>query len=363
MKISTLLNTVLLISCIALISSCGPKPAPEEAKAFMLSDTMMHRIKIDSVTSQPVRSELTLVGKVMADENRVIKVFPLVGGNVEDVQVELGDYVRKGQAIALIRSGEVADIERQGIQAKSDLLLAEKNLRVAQDLFETKLTSQREVVAAQKEVDKAQADVNRVAEVSRIYGIGKTSIYTVKAPIDGYIIEKNVNRGMQLRSDNANNLFTIGQISEVSVMANVNESDIGRVRIGMDASIQTLSYPDELFRGKVDKIYTVLDPGTKAMTVRIRLNNKAMKLRPEMHATVTLHYEDGGQMATIPAGSVIFDQSKHFVMVFRSRSDIDTREVNVLKSVGDVAYIKAGLKPGERVISQNQLLVYDAIND
>ncbi len=329
----------------------------------MLSDTMMHRIQLDSVIMQPIRSELTLVGKVMADENRVIKVFPLVGGSVEEVKVELGDYVHKGQMLASIRSGEVADIERQAIQARSDLLLAEKNLRVAQDMFETKLTSQREVVAAQKEVEKAQAEANRVQEVSKIYGIGKASMYTVKAPIDGYVIEKNVNRGMQLRSDNAGNLFTIGQISEVWVLANVNESDIGRVRLGMDASIQTLSYQDDIFKGKVDKIYTVLDPGTKAMTVRIRLNNKAMKLRPEMHATVTLRYEDGGTITTIPGGAVIFDQSKYYVMVFRGRSDIETREVNVLKTIGDVAYIKSGLKPGERVISKNQLLVYDAIND
>ncbi len=329
----------------------------------MLSDTMMHRIRLDSVAVQPVRSELTLVGKVVADENRVIKVFPLVGGNVEDVKAELGDYVRRGQTLASIRSGEVADLERQSIQARSDLLLAEKNLRVAQDLFETKLTSQREVVAAQKEVEKAQAEATRVKEVSRIYGIGQASMYTVKAPIDGYVIEKNVNRDMQLRSDNADNLFTIGQINEVWVLANVNESDIGRVRMGMNATIQTLSYPDELFAGKVDKIYTVLDPNTKAMTVRIRLNNKGMKLRPEMHATVTLRYEDGGQMATVPAGSVIFDRSKHYVMVFKNRSDIETREVDVLKSLGDIAYVRHGIKPGEKVISKNQLLVYNALNN
>lgn len=362
MKSNALIGFLLLYS-FSLIVSCGPKPAPETEKAFVLSDTMMNRIRLDSVVMQPVRSELTLVGKVVADENRVIKVFPLVGGNVEDVKVELGDYVRKGQTLASIRSGEVADIERQGIQARSDLLLAEKNLRVAQDLFETKLTSQREVVAAQKEVEKAQAESNRVKEVSKIYGLGKASIYTVRAPLDGYVIEKNVNLGMQLRSDNAGNLFTIGQISEVWVLANVNESDIGRVRMGMDASIQTLSYPDELFKGQVDKIYTVLDPGTKAMTIRIRLNNRGLKLRPEMHATVTLRYEDGGQLTTVPAGSVIFDQSKHYVMVFHNRSAIDTREVNVLKTIGDVAYIKTGLKLGERVISKNQLLVYDAIND
>jgi membrane fusion protein, heavy metal efflux system len=351
-------------SCVAgLVSSCHQKVAQEDVKAFMLSDTMMHRIKLENVTTQPVRSELTLVGRVVADENQVIKVFPLVGGNVEKVSVELGDYVKKGQSLASIRSGEVADIERQGVQARANLQLAQKNLRVAEDLFETKLNSQREVVAAQKEVEQAQAEVNRIKEVSRIYGIGSSSIYTVKAPIDGYVIEKNVNRDMQLRSDNADNLFTIGQISDVWVLANVNESDIGRVRTGMDASVQTLSYPDDTFHGKVDKIYTVLDPNTKALTVRIRLNNKGLKLKPEMHATVTLRYADGGQLATVPSGSLIFDRSKQYVLVFRNRSDIETREVNVLKSLGDVAYIQQGVKPGEQVISKNQLLVYNALNN
>ncbi|ARK10520.1 efflux RND transporter periplasmic adaptor subunit [Fibrivirga algicola] len=353
----------VLVAGLVLAVSCKPKIEAEKAAAFMLSDTMMHRIQIDSVVSQPIRSELTLVGKVVADENRVIKVFPLVGGNVENVNVELGDFVRKGQTLATIRSGEVADFERQNSQAQAELMLAQKNLRLAQDLFETKLNSQREVTIAQQELEKAQAEVNRIRQVYQIYGVGKSSTYTVKSPIDGYIIEKNVNREMQLRSDNTNNLFTVGQISQVWVLANVNESDIGRVKEGMAASVQTLSYPDELFNGHVDKLYTVLDPETKALTVRIRLDNPKLKLKPEMHATVTLRYEDGGQLATVPAQSIIFDRSRHFVLVFRGPSDIETREVNVLKSLGDVAYIRSGLKLGERVISRNQLLVYDALND
>lgn len=351
------------LGSLTAVLSCNPKPAPQEATAFMLSDTMMHRIRLDSVQLQPVRSELTLVGKIVADENRVIKVYPLVGGNVEAVKVELGDYVRKGQTLAIIRSGEVADLERQSLQAQSSLLLAEKNLLVAQDLFESKLTAQPQVVAAQQEVDKAKAEVARVREVFSIYGLGKTSTYTVKAPLDGFVIEKNVNQNMQLRSDNAANLFTIGQISDVWVLANVNESDIGRVRLGMGASVQTLSYPDQLFAGKVDKVFSVLDPGTKALTIRIRIANTDLKLKPEMHATVTLRYQDGGQMTTVPSNAVIFDRSKNYVMVFRSRTDIETREVTLLKSLGDVAYVRTGLKPGERVISQNQLLVYDALND
>ena len=117
--------SVLLVSVAAAVS-CKPKVETKETTAFVLSDTMMNRIRFDSVTTQPVRSELTLVGKVVADENRVIQVFPLVGGDVEDVKVELGDFVRKGQTLATIRSGEVADFKRQNTQAQSDLLLAEK---------------------------------------------------------------------------------------------------------------------------------------------------------------------------------------------------------------------------------------------
>ncbi|GAA4397562.1 efflux RND transporter periplasmic adaptor subunit [Nibrella viscosa] len=353
----------ILLGCALMAASCQHESVADDAKVFMLSDTMMKRIRLDVVTTQPVRSELTLVGKVVANENQVIKVYPLVGGSVEEVGVELGDYVRKGQKLATIRSGEVADFERQMIQAESDLLLAQKNLKVAEEMYESKLSSQREVVTAQKELEKAQAEMTRIKEVFKIYGLGKSSTYIVKAPIDGFVIEKNVNRDMQLRSDNADNLFTIGQINDVWVMANVNEGDIGRVKSGMEASVQTLSYPDEAFKGKVDKIFSVLDPSTKAMPVRIRLKNEGLKLKPEMHATVTLHYGDGVQMPAIPAQAVIFDRSKHYVMVFRNRTDIETREVSVFKTLSNTAYIKEGLKPGEKIISKNQLLVYNALNE
>ncbi|RYF69877.1 MAG: efflux RND transporter periplasmic adaptor subunit, partial [Cytophagaceae bacterium] len=80
-------SVTLLIGYVCLLAGCGTKPVQEEQKAFRLSDTMMQRIQVDSVQTQPVRSELTLVGKIMADESRVIKVFPLVGGDVEAVEV------------------------------------------------------------------------------------------------------------------------------------------------------------------------------------------------------------------------------------------------------------------------------------
>lgn len=334
----------------------------EESKAFMLSDSMMRQIVLDTVRTETVRNELTLVGKVVPDENRVIRVFPLVGGNVEDVKAELGDHVRKGQELATIRSGEVADLERQMIEAQSDLLIAQKNLSSTEDLFESKLVPERDIITARQMVDKAQAELDRVKAISSIYGVSKSASYVVRAPIDGFIVDKNVNRGTQLRSDNAESLFTVGQISDVWVMANVNESDIPKIRLGMSADIKTISFPDEVFKGKVDKIYNVLDPETRAMKIRIQLSNASFRLKPEMHATVSLNFEENTRMQSIPSKAVIFDRSKNWVLVFTSQSKIEARPVDVFRNLSKRAYISEGLADGEMVVSHNQLLIYNALN-
>ncbi len=358
----------LLLSAglFSLIIACSKeqKPAVTDKKAaFSLTDTMLARIRTEAVVMQPVRSQLRLIGRVVPDENRVIKVFPLVGGNVRDVRAELGDYVQKGQILAVIQSGEVAGYNSELIQAQAELRLAQKNQQVAKEMYADKLNSERDVLTAQKEVEREAAELIRLKEVLQIYGADQQSGALVKAPISGYVLEKNINRGTQLRSDDANAVFTISQLNEIWVLASVNESDIARIKVGLPAQIQTLSYPDRVFRGVVDKVYNVLDQTTKTMQVRVRLTNEQMLLKPGMNASMTLAFEETGSLPAIPAGALIFDKSKQFVMVFHDRQHIDTREVQIHRSQGTIAYIRSGLKPGEKVITQSQLLIYDALND
>ncbi|MDF2455708.1 MAG: efflux transporter periplasmic adaptor subunit [Cytophagaceae bacterium] len=354
----------ILWSWVCLLSSCNKEVQKENIKStFVLSDTMMKRIKLDTVKDDIVKSQLLLMGKIYPDENKVIEVYPLVGGNVKDVFVELGDFVKKGEILAVIKSGEIADYERQLIDARSDLLVAEKQYSVAQDLYESKLTSERDVVSAKKEVEKAQASLNRINEIYKIYNIGTESDYVIKAPISGFVVDKNINRDMQIRSDKTDHVFTISQLDELWVIANVFESDISKVKIGYEAEVHTISYPDKNFRGKIDKIYNVLDPETKTMQIRIKINNDESLLKPEMHATIKLSYKENYALSSVPAASVIFDKSKNFVMVFKDKYNIETREVEVAKSLGKVTYLSKGVAAGEIVISQNQLLIYDALND
>lgn len=355
------IGTIIII--LVALSCTRQQPEKATDPAFSLTDTMLAHTQFAKATLQTVKSELKLYGKVTADNSKMSQVFPVVGGNVIKVNAELGDYVKQGQTLAVIRSSEVAGYENERMDANSDVALAEKNLQVARDLFAGKLNSEQDVVAAEKELEKAKAAQQRINEVYNIYSLKSGALYNVTAPISGFVIDKNITQNELLNSNNISNLFSIAQINEVWVLANVNESDIASITQGMDASIKTLSYPDRIFTGKVDRIFNILDPDTKAMKVRITIPNDDLALKPEMSATVSLQFNENKKMIAVPSSAIIFDKSKNWVMIYKDRSHIETRQVDVYKQVGDTTYISNGLNENETVISQNQMLIYDALND
>ncbi|WP_431241689.1 efflux RND transporter periplasmic adaptor subunit [Flavobacterium sp. P21] len=357
-----------LIIGIAIVSlslaSCKKEVEnPQTNSSFALSDAMLKTTSTAVAQTQPVKNELNFYGKITADNNKMIDVYPLVGGNVIKVNVELGDYVKKGQVLATIRSTDIADFEKQSLDAKSDLLVAKNNLKVAQELFDGKLNSESDVLQAKSEVNKAQTQLSKIQETYKIYNIKAGSIYEVTAPISGFIIQKSINQDMLLRNDRSENIFDIAEISEVWAMANINEMDINKVKLGIDADVTTLSYPDKVFKGKVDKIFNVIDPETKAMQARIKLQNSDYLLKPDMNANIKLTFKEDKSMIAIPSEAIVFDKSKNFVMIFKDRNNIETRQVDVYRVVGKTTYISSGLKENEKVITNNQLFIYRALNE
>lgn len=349
-----------------LLGSCKKNEAPKEEKpketSFALTDTMMSRIALDTVRIMPVKTAFQLNGKVTPDDNAVADVYPLAGGQVLSVSGNVGDFVQKGQTLVVIRSTEVASYDRELADAQNDLLVAEKNLKVQRDLFESRLTSEREVYAAQKAVENAQNSINRIKEIRNIYNIGNNSEYTVRAPISGFIMEKNVTKDMVLRSDKQDKIFTLMQTNDVWVTANVYETDISKVGQGVPVDVTLISYPEEVIHGKIDKIINMLDPETKTMKVKIKVPNNGGKLKPEMIATVTLYVDEHTKLPAVPSSAIVFDANKHFTMVFTAKNRIETREVEVVRVAGPITFVR-GLKEGDVIISKNALFIYDAIND
>ncbi len=359
---TTVLKYTLIASLVILVS-CSKKEETEKKEVFQITDVMLKTTQFAKVESQQLKNELRFFGKISADKNKMIEVYPVVGGNVEKVYVELGDYVKKGQIMATIRSTEAAGYEKDLQDARSQVLVAKNALKVAQEMFEGKLVTEKEVLQAKSDLSVAQSQLNRMQQTYKIYNLKPGSIYQVVAPISGYVIQKNINQDMQLRSDRTDNIFDVADTNDVWAIANVNESDINQVGLGMDASVSTLSNPDKKFSGKVDKIFKVIDPETNAMNIRVVLNNSASLLVPESKATINVSYKENKSMLAIPASALIFDNNKNYVMVYKSKTNLETRPVEVFRQVGDIAYIASGLNEGETVITHNQLYFYDALND
>lgn len=364
-SVANLCRLFIALVVISTIGGCTRYNAEPsgDSRTFVLSDTMLKRTALDTVTVKPVKGVLDLNGKIVADENRLVEVFPIVGGNVLEVDADLGDYVKKNQTLAVIKSGEVAEYDRQLIDAQSNVLVAQKNLSVKQDLYDSKLSSDRELVSAQKDLEKAEAALKKIQETFSIYNFNRQSEYRLKAPVSGFVIYKNISRDMTLPSDRSENVFTVAELDEVWAVANVYESDISRIKEGMDVEVSTLSYPGEPIRGKIDKIFNVLDPETKTMKVRIRIPNPDIKLKPEMLASVKAKYTESGSMISIPSSALIFDNSRQYVVAFKDRYNIEAREVEVYRTTDETTWIRSGLKEGDVVVSKNQLFIYDALTD
>jgi cobalt-zinc-cadmium efflux system membrane fusion protein len=309
-----------------------------------------------------------LTGKITFDEDKVARIFPLVSGHITDVKVSLGDYVEKGQILATIRSADMANYYNEYKSSQSELSIAKKNMEVTGDMRKSGVSSDKDYLVAQGDYQKALAQYNKISEILKINGSilaandSAGSGYVLKAPISGFIVEKNITIGMDLRSDESNSLFTISDLKNVWAVANVYESDIAKIKIDASTDVTTLSYPDKIFTGKVEKISNILDAESRVMNVKIRLDNIGYLLKPGMFTHINIHFPESKKMLTTHSNAILFDENKYYVLRYRNKCDVTMQQVSVYKSLNDVAYLTSdSLQPGDQLIVRNGLFILSAL--
>ncbi|OCX52159.1 efflux transporter periplasmic adaptor subunit [Mucilaginibacter sp. PPCGB 2223] len=356
--VTGLCTLMLLVAC---------KDKKQEATVntqVCVSDSMAKMITIDTAKTTTMKDELILSGEVSNDDNNVVKVFPFSSGQVLDVKVSLGDKVSKGQTLAIMRSADVAGNYTDLSSTQSDVSVTKRQLEQAEYLYKNGIASERDFTEAKENYNKAVAANNKVKSALSINGGGNTSangMLIIKAPQSGYVVEKNITAGSFIRQDNNGSMFTISDMKDVWIWANVFESDISKVKAGYTASVTTIAYPGKVFTGKVNEVSSVLDPDNKVMKIKIVLPNPDMLLKPQMFTNVTITNNEKSESVSVPAKAIVFDSSKNYVVVYNDKCDLKVREVSIIKTVDDVTYIASGLKPGDKVVSKNQLLLYDEI--
>ena len=354
------LPCILLSSLLGACSGKGEQPNVEPI-TLCLTDSLLRIVSVDTVHVRDVIDELTLNGRVTFNQDQVANVYPMFGGTVTELHAEIGDFVHKGEVLAVIRSGEVADYEKQLKEAEQQLLLARRNMNATQDMYTSGMASDKDVLQAKQELTSAEAEERRIKEIFSIYHFSGDAFYQLKSPVSGFIVEKQISRDMQLRPDQGDALFTISGLSDVWVMADVYESDISKVSEGASVRISTLAYPEKTFTGSIDKVYHLLDSESKTMGVRIK--HEGYLLKPGMFTNVTVKCKaEDTSMPRIDSHALVFEGGKNYVVVVEPDQHLQIKEVDVYKQLSKECYIRSGLSEGDKVLNKNVLLVYNALN-
>lgn len=364
-KITCLFLMLLAAAGCSNDEKTGQTATKEVKTSVTFTDEQMKQLNVEAVKEVPVAEEFSAVGDVSFDENNVVRIYPIVSGTVDKVEVSLGDYVQRGQLLASLLSTDITTFQRDYNVAKADLEVAEKNMSRAQQLFSSGMLSEKEFAEAKKDYTNAQSDFNEKKQILELYGGSSDrldAMFRVVAPRSGYIVERNINEGTQIRTDNSTAIFTISDLKTVWIWANVHESDMAKVKEGDNVSVKTIAYPDKTFTGKIIKIGTMLDPASRVIRVRTELENEGNLLKPEMFATVIITSQTSEKLLAVPQQAIVLENNNYYVMREAGANTFEKVRVTVGKSFGDFTEITQGLKANERILVGGTLFALTAYN-
>jgi len=337
------------------------RPAPSGEIA--LDSKMLASIKVDTIGENAPSGRLEVAGKVQFDEDRVARVLAPLSGQVVDLQVKLGDPVRKGQTICVLGSRDAATAAGEHIESRKDLELAEKNASMAADLFEHQAASRMALQQAESDLAKARARVARTEEALRVLGLAVQDDVArfngrvpIRAPITGVVIERRVTDGQFAPADGTP-LMTLANLDAVWVIGDLFERDLRFVRRGQPAIVTTSAYPGERFEGKVNYISESIDPASRTAKVRVSVANPVGRLKPEMYAAVALAVAGDERVPTVPADAIFTEDGRTFVYVELGPGRFTRRTVEVAAGEGPSRRVLTGLRIGERIVVDGALLL------
>jgi cobalt-zinc-cadmium efflux system membrane fusion protein len=361
------LAAAIAIAAISL-SGCSREPATAASNLApattvetvpdrnVVTVTNPERFSVAQAVARHESDQLLANGVVAADVSRSYAVNSLSSGRVVEVKARLGDDVQKGQLLLSMTSPEMSQAFADYQKFKADATLAKTQLDRARILYSHGASAQKDLELAEGTYNKANIDTLTAEEHIGLLGGDPqhvSPLIEIRAPVAGTITEQNVTSAAGVKSlDNSPNLFTIADLSNVWILCDVYENDLGRVHVGDQAEIELNAYPDRRLAGRVGNISKLLDPNTRSAKVRIELPNEAGILRPNMFATV--HFVSRG-MATrtvIPSSAVLRLQDRDWVFVklngqrFR-RTEVQAGPVNADKT----QQILSGLRPGDQVVT------------
>ncbi|HDP68341.1 MAG TPA: efflux RND transporter periplasmic adaptor subunit [Candidatus Marinimicrobia bacterium] len=358
MKIMMKITMTILITGILSLTGCGKSPGTGDGQ-----EEKIIPVNVTRVVRGSIENKIPFLGDIKAYQQ--VHVYAKVPEQITALYVDINDIVAKGDVLATVKDVSI----RQGVlQAEAALSAARaqyNNVKTEweriQQLYKESAVSkmQYDAVKAQKESAKSGVKQAAAALESAKEQLANTKI---KAPISGIIAARNYELGDQTSPQMP--AFTIIDVSKLKIHIDVIESEISRVKEGQKVLVKVTSYPDELFTGRVDKVYPVLNPLTRSAQVEIVIDNPDYRLRPGMYASVNIITEKKDDVLLIPAHAIIEKTNLQYLGSEISNTKVTTeKHVFIVKdNLALRRFVTTGIEDGGTVeiltgLNTNDILV------
>ena len=317
----------------------GLRISPEKVQKLGVRTARVQRRTLDAV----VRA----TGRIEVDERRLFTVTPKFEGYIERLYVNAtGQFVARGEKLFDAYSPELLAAQREYAVA-------------AQALAQLKDADAQTVAGMKRLADSALARLRNWdvtdEEIAQLAAGGEPRrTLSFRAPVAGFVLEKKAVQGMRFMPGEM--LYQIADLSNVWLIADVFEQDIGRVRVGQRAEVRLEAWPGQRFEGRVTYVYPTLRADTRSAQVRIELPNPGGRLKPAMYAQVEIAAGDGAVLA-VPRSAVIDSGTRRIVLVDRGEGRFEPREVKLGAKGDEYVAVLDGVREGESVVVAANFLI------
>jgi cobalt-zinc-cadmium efflux system membrane fusion protein len=371
MKLSFLLPASVCLGIVFAGTACNRKvtaattpdlgtgPLPTVA----VPDFSSNDFKVDHPEQFPLATageysaspELNVTGVVSPDVSRQVPVPSLATGRIVEIDVRLGDEVKKGQLLFKVRSSDIAGAYSDYRKAVKNEELTRIQLDRAKLLFGDGAIPKSSLEIAQNAEDNAVVDVETTTEHLRLLGSDPdrpSGIVNVYAPVSGVITDQQITDQSGVQALTPPNPFTISDVSHVWIVCDVYENDLPQVHTGEYAEIHLNAYPDRVLRGRISNILPIMDPNIRTAKVRLEVENPGL-MRFGMFVTAAFHGLEKKHYATVPATAILHLHDRQWVYTPAPDGAFRRVEVTAGDSLPDnTVQIISGVKPGGQVVAR-----------
>ena len=371
-------GTVHLSACVSLIAfagACGSKPdaaaaaATEKPSSFKVTDEQRAKLKIVTLARETFAPNVEVTGTVAFNGDKSTQVLSPVSGPVSRLLVSLGANVAAGDALATVASPDFAAAVATYRKAETAVRNATRILKQDEQLFANDALARTDLDQARSDSASAAADRDAALLALQSLGLPDSTIGairdgrhtapvqgTIVATIPGTVVEKLINPG-QLLTAGTTPAFTVADLSSMWVIASVYAADIPLVTHGVQVDIIT-DAASKPVHGVVDYVAPIVDPGTKAATVRIVAENPGQVLKRDQFVQLVVHSRTERSGILVPVASVLRDDDNlPFVFVAGTDGGFVRRRVELGYRVGSRYEIRTGLAAGDKVVGDGALFI------